>query len=383
VSGKRRRKSSILSAASLPGHDDVRFLSMDMTNDEVLMKKTLAGLLIASWMCGAWAAGGNSDGTQVSTYGEEGRFSEVQGAGRGMGLYRALTAIVPREYGLRFVGVDRGMQDAPVTWTGGRPWPDVLREILAPYPELIADVSASSRLVVVRQLHYRPDGPSWHAATLTPRNDVAAPAAAAAWKPPVIDKVAPEDLLPPSPSLTMTHTLASPPPARKLVSYAPPAAPAPAPAPAPATSAPTPAPAPAPAPAPTPTPAPAPAPAPAPTPAPTLAAAPAPQPVLVSAPAPEPEPAPVREPEAAPTWAITAGDATLKSAIARWAAAAGWQLSWETDIDYAVSTHASIHGTFEIAVETVVRAMEQADAPIKAIFYRGNQVLRIVAKGVQ
>ncbi|NRF68447.1 TcpQ domain-containing protein [Aquincola sp. S2] len=82
-------------------------------------------------------------------------------------------------------------------------------------------------------------------------------------------------------------------------------------------------------------------------------------------------------------WTIATSDATVKSAIARWAKTAGWQLVWELPVDYSIGANATLNGSFEEAVETVVRSMQGAETPMKAVFYRGNNVLRIVAKGMQ
>jgi hypothetical protein len=82
-------------------------------------------------------------------------------------------------------------------------------------------------------------------------------------------------------------------------------------------------------------------------------------------------------------WALSERDKTLKSAIERWAREAGWRLVWELGVDYRISAAASIEGTFETAVTEVVKNMEHADVPPKAIFYRGNQVLRVVARGME
>lgn len=82
-------------------------------------------------------------------------------------------------------------------------------------------------------------------------------------------------------------------------------------------------------------------------------------------------------------WDIVIADRTLNAAMARWAAAAGWQLLWELPIDYAVQAHTTIPGKFEDAVTMVVNSMEGAEIPMKAVFYSGNKVLRIMAKGAQ
>lgn len=92
--------------------------------------------------------------------------------------------------------------------------------------------------------------------------------------------------------------------------------------------------------------------------------------------------APVALPEEKPLhhWEISFADNTLKSAMTRWATEAGWHLLWELPVDYQIEASTSIPGSFEDAVEVVARSMQQSDSPMKAIFYKGNKVLRIVRR---
>ncbi len=85
--------------------------------------------------------------------------------------------------------------------------------------------------------------------------------------------------------------------------------------------------------------------------------------------------------DATRTWEIVVSDKTLNATMARWAAAAGWQLLWELPVDYAVEARTQVRGTFEEAVSIVASSMESAEIPMKAVFYQGNRVLRIMAKG--
>ena len=82
-------------------------------------------------------------------------------------------------------------------------------------------------------------------------------------------------------------------------------------------------------------------------------------------------------------WSTTPGDKTLQNALSRWAIAAGWQLFWELPQDYSVEATASINGSFEDAITAVTNSLQQNDVPVSAIFFEGNRVLRIVAKGAQ
>lgn len=86
-------------------------------------------------------------------------------------------------------------------------------------------------------------------------------------------------------------------------------------------------------------------------------------------------------PRADQAWDIVPTDKTLNAALARWASVAGWQLMWELPVDYAVEARTTVPGNFEEAVSTVAKSMETAEIPMKAIFYQGNKVLRIVVKG--
>jgi hypothetical protein len=95
---------------------------------------------------------------------------------------------------------------------------------------------------------------------------------------------------------------------------------------------------------------------------------------------------PAAEPaeRAAPgAWDIVPSDKTLNGALARWAGAAGWQLLWELPVDYAVQVRTTVPGTFEEAVGAVVTSMDSAELPMKAVFYKGNKVLRIMGRGAQ
>lgn len=82
-------------------------------------------------------------------------------------------------------------------------------------------------------------------------------------------------------------------------------------------------------------------------------------------------------------WEIIVTDKTLNATMARWAALAGWQLLWELPVDYAVEARTRVHGTFEEAVGIVAASMESAEIPMKAVFYQGNRVLRIMSKGTE
>lgn len=82
-------------------------------------------------------------------------------------------------------------------------------------------------------------------------------------------------------------------------------------------------------------------------------------------------------------WTLSVQDKSLRAALNRWAQDAGWHLFWELGVDYPIQASASIPGNFEDAVAMVIHSLETADVPPKAIFYRGNQVLRVLPRGME
>ena len=81
------------------------------------------------------------------------------------------------------------------------------------------------------------------------------------------------------------------------------------------------------------------------------------------------------------SWDIKLEDATLSATLTRWAVDAGWQLLWEMPVDFQVDASSQVEGSFEQAVGTVATSLASAPTPMQVIFYRGNRVVRIVAKG--
>ena len=114
----------------------------------------------------------------------------------------------------------------------------------------------------------------------------------------------------------------------------------------------------------------------------TLPARPSESPVATSAVAAVAVTAPVPAPPL-PTWQIRIEDRSLRSLFARWSQAAGWQLSWEVPVDYSIEASATLSGSLESAVETVVKSLFNVDVPMRVVFYKGNKVLRVVAKGAE
>jgi hypothetical protein len=117
------------------------------------------------------------------------------------------------------------------------------------------------------------------------------------------------------------------------------------------------------------------------------ATAPAPNAVQASQSSTAQEPGSARQPviaqEPAPlqVWSIALSDRTVRGALTRWTQQAGWRLIWEAPVDFAVDAPATLTGTFDEALQSVVGALAGTESPVQAILYRGNKVLRIVEKG--
>lgn len=88
-------------------------------------------------------------------------------------------------------------------------------------------------------------------------------------------------------------------------------------------------------------------------------------------------------PPPAAHWDIRLEDGTLSATLTRWAGDAGWQLLWEMPVDFQVDASSEVEGTFEQAVGMVATSLGSAKTPMQVVFYRGNHVVRIVAKGNQ
>lgn len=104
-----------------------------------------------------------------------------------------------------------------------------------------------------------------------------------------------------------------------------------------------------------------------------------------AAPAPIPPVAPASAPvsvtRADPTWIVSPSDATLRHALSKWAARAGWQLVWDASVDVPVTVSASFDGDFRTAVKALFSSLSAADVNLSGIMYTGNRVLRVTETG--
>lgn len=81
------------------------------------------------------------------------------------------------------------------------------------------------------------------------------------------------------------------------------------------------------------------------------------------------------------TWRSTKSDKTIQSTLERWAKSVGWEVAWEVPRKLPAGFEASFTGTFDVAVEQMMRALRGSDYPIIACLYEANQVLRVVRRG--
>lgn len=81
------------------------------------------------------------------------------------------------------------------------------------------------------------------------------------------------------------------------------------------------------------------------------------------------------------TWQLTRADGSIRNALSRWANEAGWQFVWDVPTDFSIDAAATLHGTLEDALNAVVNALSTSQVPIQIVMYKGNRVLRVVAKG--
>ncbi|MFL9874773.1 toxin co-regulated pilus biosynthesis Q family protein [Paraburkholderia megapolitana] len=345
------------------------------------MRKLTAGVWVGLSFCCGWTASVDAVASDSQVIVEGSRYSggdTVKAGGHGVPLLRALERIVPSSYGVNVPNAG-AWADVPVSWHGGESFVTALGEILAGNPSLQAHVDTDRHLVTVSAVAPMPGQTLPAAQTLAtasaaplpvpPRVDStsnvasrSSDSAAALVAIPVAHPVATST----STSPVYMAALAPAPRARQL----PVATPAPAPmrilasAPSPSTS---------------------------PTPqamplnvavsnstvgmAPTIA--PAATQVIV----PASMPAQNTADTGLMVWDLRPSDGSVRNALARWAREAGWQFIWAVPTDFSIDAAATIQGTFEQALNSVVDALSHSEVPIQAILYKGNHVLRVTAKG--
>jgi hypothetical protein len=306
----------------------------------------------------ASAKANTSDAAQVRVIGESRSAPRVDQAGHGVPLRHALEQIVPASYSINLPNAG-AWADVPVSWHARVPFVVALREALAGAPGVTADVDLKLHLVTVSASASASTNSSLSAsssASSSVSSNAAATTNASAAPASVAQQMggAPSKTVtaPAQPTVEAPTLLTQPPLLVAMRSEPPVAA-----ATQPATTAPVASVAA----------------------TPRAATAPAAiEPSTDAAGDPLPAPPP---PEPVRAWHLSVSDHTVKAALARWAKEDGWQLVWDVPIDFGVDADATVHGTFEQALQAVVDALKKSETPIQAVMYRGNKVLRIVAKG--
>lgn len=80
-------------------------------------------------------------------------------------------------------------------------------------------------------------------------------------------------------------------------------------------------------------------------------------------------------------YAVQPSDLTLRQALERWAAQAGWVFDaehWSVSIDYPISASAQFEADFQVSVQALLASTEMAEQPLQPCFYQ-NQVLRVIS----
>lgn len=320
---------------------------------------------VALFLCWAGFAsvGAAASDSQVIVEGSQRAAETVRASGHGVPLLRALEQIVPTSYSVNVPNAG-AWADAPVSWHGDTPFVRALGEILSGNRILQARVNTDLHLVTVTAL---PEPVA--------SSPLAVPAAAVIDTPPAAQTGAQppaqtppmlaqrQAQIPPQPQLQPQVQMPSPSPSPsqpqpqvQLPPQNPPAASAgESVLPASRTDSPLPQGTPL-----------------------TLSA---PAPALAQDPAPALAAAAPADPAAARTWELRLADGSVRTALARWAQDAGWQFIWAVPTDFTIDASATIHGSFEDALHSVVDALSHSQVPIQAVLYKGNHVLRVTAKG--
>lgn len=87
-------------------------------------------------------------------------------------------------------------------------------------------------------------------------------------------------------------------------------------------------------------------------------------------------PAPVVH--AVPLWQVKPGE-LISQTFERWARRAGWRVVWQAP-ELQTSVGATLAGSFQDAVMSVVQSLDQNGAALRPVFYAGNRVLRLTGE---
>jgi hypothetical protein len=92
----------------------------------------------------------------------------------------------------------------------------------------------------------------------------------------------------------------------------------------------------------------------------------------------------VKEETAAPaarssTWQITFADKSVRSVLEHWSKSAGYQLLWEVPVDLELNANATITGTYEDALNSMLASLANSAYPVEAMIYE-NRAVRVVKR---
>lgn len=79
------------------------------------------------------------------------------------------------------------------------------------------------------------------------------------------------------------------------------------------------------------------------------------------------------------TWSVTVADHSVRVLLERWAKIAGYQILWEIPVDLELNANATMTGSFEDALTSVLASLKNSEYPIEAIIY-DNNVVRMVKR---
>lgn len=79
------------------------------------------------------------------------------------------------------------------------------------------------------------------------------------------------------------------------------------------------------------------------------------------------------------TWSVSVGDKSVRSLLERWTKSDGYQLVWEISVDLELNANATMTGSFEDALSSVLASLKNSDYPIEAMIY-DNKVVRMVKR---
>ncbi|MDH0090898.1 toxin co-regulated pilus biosynthesis Q family protein [Achromobacter mucicolens] len=103
--------------------------------------------------------------------------------------------------------------------------------------------------------------------------------------------------------------------------------------------------------------------------------------MLQSAPEPAPTPVVLEPIVPKPIWQIQPEDGTVRQALVRWAAKAGWTFGpdqWELNFDLPIQAPAQFEAdSFEDATRALSESIAMTELPVRPCFY-ANHVLRVI-----